>query len=65
MSGLPRVYDTPISVSIVEGEIVLLGPNGIAGSFTPAAALQSAHLILKAVARLRERGDNPPSDRPA
>ena len=63
-AGLSRPFDKPLSVSVVEGEIVLLGPDGIAGSFTPEAAEESAQRLLKAVAHARESHDSPTTGAP-
>lgn len=42
-------FEEPLEVTVVEGEVVILGPDGIRGSFTPAAARESAERIFAAL----------------
>lgn len=43
-------FEEPLEVSVCDHEVVLLGPDGIAGSFTPHAAIESAKRLLRAAA---------------
>jgi hypothetical protein len=43
-------FDQPLEVKVVEGEVVLSGPNGLNGSLTKAAARESARRLLAALA---------------
>ncbi len=49
-------FSEPMEVTVEEGEIVVLGPNGVNGSFTPDAAEESARRLLAAVAGCRGGG---------
>ena len=40
--------DTAMRAYVVEGEVVVLGPDGVALSLTPDAAEASAHALLQA-----------------
>ena len=42
------VFDTPLEVAIADGEIVITGPDGLAGSMTLDAALKSAERLRAA-----------------
>lgn len=57
-SAIIDPFDEPLDVSVEDGEVVLAGPDGIAGSFTPRAAAESGRR-LTAAAEEAER------DRPA
>jgi hypothetical protein len=41
-------FETPLEVAIVDGEIVVTGPDGFCGSFTPQAARESGLRLLAA-----------------
>jgi hypothetical protein len=47
----PHPFDEPMAVQAVDGEVVVLGPNGISGSFTVEAARLSARNLLAAAAK--------------
>jgi hypothetical protein len=40
-------YDTPSEVSAEEGEVIVEGPDGVAVSLTPDAALETSHRLLE------------------
>jgi hypothetical protein len=42
-------FDQALEVKIVDGEVVLSGPNGLNGSLTKAAARESARRLLAAL----------------
>ena len=48
-----KAHDVPTKVTVEEGEIMLDGPDGLAVSFTPAAASKSASAIAAAVREAR------------
>ena len=48
-------FEEPLEVVLIEGEVVITGPNGFCGSFTPAAAAESARRLAAAATR-----DTPP-----
>lgn len=57
--GSEAAYDTPTETNAVEGEVVLLGPNGIAVSMTPEAAEETGRRLIRtaeAARRQREQG---------
>ncbi len=41
-------YDTPMTVQIVDGEVVVLGPDGFAAALTPDAARLSGERLIEA-----------------
>jgi hypothetical protein len=49
MEQFLRATDVPMSVRAVDGEIVVLGPDGVAVSLTVAAAVESAKLMAAAI----------------
>lgn len=49
--------DEAIVVTVVEGEVVLGGPNGFNGSMTPAAAKETARRIAAAVDEIEGEED--------
>jgi hypothetical protein len=49
-------FDIPMAVHLVEGEVVVLGPDGVAVSLTVAAAEESARR-LQAVVDAARRGE--------
>jgi len=46
-------YTQPMNVKEVEGEVVVLGPDGVAVSLTAEAAEESARRLLEAAASAR------------
>jgi hypothetical protein len=51
----------PMRVVASEGAVVVLGPNGIAGALTPAAAEESARRLITAARQARVWTETPPS----
>jgi hypothetical protein len=45
--------DTAMTVEVVEGEVVILGPDAVSVSLTPSAAEESARRLLEAADRAR------------
>jgi hypothetical protein len=56
MTQVPEndLYDMPLEVQAFEGAVVLTGPDGVALSLTPRAAVQSAELLIMAAAQALE-----------
>ncbi len=48
-----NAYDTPTTVTHVDGEVVLDGPDGIGLSMTPSAADESAKRLRRGAAEAR------------
>ena len=48
-----EAFSSPMTVQVVEGDVVILGPDAIAVSMTPAAAEESAQRLLNAAALAR------------
>jgi hypothetical protein len=40
--------DEPLTVVVTEGEVVVLGPDGFSGSFTPQAARETGRRLIAA-----------------
>lgn len=53
-------FDVPMTVQVVEGEVVVLGPSGMAVALTPQAARISAERLHDAAQRA-EPGANEPA----
>ena len=51
--------DRPLKVSLVDGEVVVVGPGAIAFSMTPAAALATARLITEALEGTNDNSREP------
>lgn len=49
LGAAPKPCDIPLRVTVQGGEIVILGPEGLSGAFTPEAAASSARRLLEAV----------------
>ena len=47
---LSDAFCEPMTVQVVEGEVVVLGPDGIGASLTPAAARESGRRLIEAAA---------------
>lgn len=45
-----EVFSEAMAVEVADGAVVILGPNGFAGSLTPEAAEESARRLLAAAA---------------
>jgi hypothetical protein len=56
-----EAIDEPMDVCVVEGEVAVLGPDGICGSFTAEAAEASGARLIKAAEQARQE-DPTPSD---
>jgi hypothetical protein len=54
-------FRDPMNVHVVDGEIVILGPDGVAVSLTIEAAEESARRLAEAVKAAR---DEPPGVKP-
>lgn len=52
---LPEAYDQPVTATVVEGSVVIVGPGAISGAFTPEAALAGWEAV-KAAAEEAIRG---------
>lgn len=59
-----RPYSEPMTVHVVEGEVVVLGPDGVAVSLTPEAAEESANRLNTAASEAR-RHPSPAPDFPS
>lgn len=46
-------YDTPMNVQVVDGEVVVLGPDGFAVALTPEAARTSGERLLSAAGQAK------------
>ena len=49
----PEAFPQPMQVEAVDGEVVILGPDGLNGSMTPDAAEASGRRLLAAAAEAR------------
>ena len=52
MGGHPAALDTPMTVKVVEGEVVILGPDAISVSLTPHAAEISGRRLIAAAIKV-------------
>ncbi|MBU0644934.1 MAG: hypothetical protein KKA78_17265 [Alphaproteobacteria bacterium] len=43
-----KPYDQPSDVAAEEGEVIVDGPDGVAVSLTPEAAVETSHRMLEA-----------------
>jgi hypothetical protein len=48
-----------MEVQVVEGEVVVLGPDGVGLSLTPAAAEESGRRLIRAAQAARGEGEQP------
>lgn len=55
-------FDVPMTVEVVEGEVVVLGPSGMAVALTPQAARISAERLRDAAQRADPGTDQPEPD---
>ena len=60
----PKPYNTPSQVAAEEEEVIVDGPDGLAASFTPDAALETSHRLREASEAARGKQPDP-DDRPA
>jgi hypothetical protein len=51
-------YAEPMTVRCIEGEVVILGPDAVAVSLTPAAAEESARRLEAAAVEARRHQDD-------
>ncbi len=54
--------DEPLNVQPVEGEVVILGPDGMSGSMTPDAAETSGSSMIAAAQVARTQPTGPTDD---
>lgn len=52
-------FSEPMTVTTVEGEVVVLGPDAIGVSLTPASAEESAHRLLRCAEEARRTATGP------
>ncbi len=58
-----EAHDTPTTVTSVDGEVVLDGPDGLGLSMTPAAAKETGKRLVKGAAEAkRNRRKRPRAD---
>jgi hypothetical protein len=55
-TGPIPAYDEPLEIEVIEGEIVITGPDGFCGSLTPEAATESERRLRLALSRLAGSG---------
>ena len=53
MPAYMSAIDTAMTVEVIEGEVVILGPDAISVSLTPSAAEESGRRLLAAADRAR------------
>ncbi|HEY9218925.1 MAG TPA: hypothetical protein VIO94_12805 [Phenylobacterium sp.] len=53
MAQYLSAFSEPMTVRVVEGEVVVIGPDAVAVSLTPDAAEESAHRLLSAAREAR------------
>jgi hypothetical protein len=58
---LEDAFSEPMRVVVTGGDVVILGPDGIAATLTPAAAEESARRLAAAADEAR-RAPSPPVD---
>ena len=51
-----EALDQPLTVVVTDGEVVILGPDGLSGSFTPQAARETGRRLIAAA----ETASDPP-----
>jgi hypothetical protein len=51
MSAIPA-FDQPLEIEIIEGEVVITGPDGLCASLTSEAARESARRLAEALDRI-------------
>lgn len=55
-------YSEAMSAQAIEGEVVVLGPDGVGVSLTPEAAEESARRISAAAQQARHQSAEPPDE---
>ena len=50
---LSEAFSEPLTVQVVENEVVVLGPNGVGLSLTPAAAEETGRRLIQAADEAR------------
>jgi hypothetical protein len=54
MEILRPAFDEPMTVRVVDGEIVILGPDAVGVSLTPEAAAESGRRLMAAAEAARQ-----------
>jgi hypothetical protein len=54
-----EAFDEPMTVTTVDGEVVVLGPDALAGALTPDAAEESARRLMTAAREARRETETP------
>lgn len=54
-----EAFDEPFTVAVVDGEVVIVGPDGVSAAFTPAAAAESARLLREAATQAAREAEEP------
>jgi hypothetical protein len=52
-----EAYSEPMTVRVVDGEVVVLGPDAVAVSLTPDAAEESGRRLVEAAGEARRGGE--------
>jgi hypothetical protein len=52
-------FDEPMTVTTVDGEVVVLGPDAIAAALTPDAAEESGRRLMSAAEAARRETETP------
>ena len=52
--GASKAYDEPTTVTVIDGEVVLDGPDGVGLSMTPEAAETTGRRLVDAARKARE-----------
>ncbi|HEY8571966.1 hypothetical protein [Phenylobacterium sp.] len=56
-----EAYPEPMTVSVIEGEVVILGPDAVSVALTPEAAEESARRLIAAARQARAPSQEPSS----
>jgi hypothetical protein len=57
-----NVHETPSTVTAVQGQVLVDGPDGVAVSFTPDAATETARRLIEAAEEARGQQAGPTAD---
>lgn len=60
MGSVGSAYEQPMTVTTVDGEVVVLGPAPLAVALTPEAAEESARRLAAAAEQARRESRPPP-----